>query len=151
MLGVGIELSNKISRNCLLNIINHQNNAKRENDKELDNSGFTLIEIIIVVSIITILTAIVAPIFQGCINEIKRVVCETNCSQLKKMYETSLILEGTGHSEAMFIQYLQDYGRVICPDGGDISYRDGEVQCSVHPKSDGNDSDGSDDGGVPFL
>lgn len=62
-----------------------------------------------------------------------------------------MILENKDHTEAMFAQYLQEYGKFICPDGGEIGYRDGNVQCSVHPKDDGSDNDSGEDGGVPFL
>ena len=50
------------------------------------------------------------------------------------------------HSEFVFVEYLKEYGEDICPIGGDIDFRDGEVQCSVHSRGDGGN-----DEAAPYL
>lgn len=59
------------------------------------------------------------------------------------------------HSEAVFIQYLQEYGQDICPDDGDIIYQAGKVKWIVHSEDDGSKGDRGDGKGngenVPFL
>jgi hypothetical protein len=69
------------------------------------------------------------------------------------MYESFLDLEGIEHSNIIFAQYQQDYGEDICPENGDISYVDGIVRCSLHPRDDGGgDGDnGGDEVEVPYL
>jgi len=134
-----------------LSFISIKNTTKLVKNKRLNNKGFTLVEIIIVLAIIAILASVAVPSFIGCIEKAKKEVCNTNCLQLERMYETYLILEGTDHTDVVFAQYLQEYGENICPDHGDISYVDGKVQCSIHTEEDDNDSDDKDDGSVPFL
>lgn len=48
------------------------------------------------------------------------------------MYELYLETEELDHSETIFQQYLNDYESEICPSGGAISYKDGEIKCSIH-------------------
>ncbi len=124
----------------------------RVNSKKY-NSGFSLIEIIVVFAIITILTAIAVPLFRGILkNEVQRVVCDYNCLQLEKTYEAHLSLENIKHSEASFINHLQKYGQDICSEGDDIRYRNEKVVCIVHSVDDGSEEDSSDDDGIkPYL
>lgn len=123
--------------------------TNRKINKKYNNKGFSLIEIIIVCAVIAILTSVLVPSFKSIINEVQRMVCDINCLQLEEMYETSLILKNTKHSEAVFIRYMQKYGQDTCPGGGDIIYQDGKVKCIVHSEDGGS---GSDNGGnVPFL
>lgn len=100
------------------------------------------------VTVIAILTAIAVPLFIAGVEKVKRVVCDYNSSQLEKMYKAYLVLENANHTEAMFLQYLQEYGHNICAYGGNIIYQDGKIKCIVHSGSEGDDSDNGD---VPFL
>ena len=110
-------------------------------DRRLDKNGFTIIEMIVVISIIAILGAIAIPSFIGYTEKAKKEVCKVNCLELERMYETYLTMEGIEHSEAVFAQYLHEYGGNICPGHGEIDYVDGKVRCSVHSKENN----------VPFL
>lgn len=69
------------------------------------NKGFSLIEITVVLVIITILLSIAVPYFVGNTERAKKVVCNANCLQFEKMYETFLIIEGVEHSDALLLQY----------------------------------------------
>jgi hypothetical protein len=51
------------------------------------------------------------------------------------------------HSDAMFNEFLTEFGSELCPVGGVVTYTDGHVECSVH----GEEEDSGDDGGVPYL
>ena len=115
------------------------------------SNGFSLIELMVVFAVISILTAIAVPLFKFDKNQVEKVVCDTNCLQLEKMYRARLILENTNHSEARFLQYLQGYGQDICPVGSDIIYQGGKVKCIVHSVDDGSEGDSGDSGDVPFL
>ena len=63
------------------------------------------------------------------------------------MYGGYLILENINHTDIVFDQYIQEYVRDICPEGGDISYEDGKVKCRIH----NGENKLSDDGQIPFL
>lgn len=115
--------------------------------------GFTLIEMMVVISIMSILGAILIPNMIRYTQRAKEAVCKDNCLQLERMYETYLIIEGVDHSDRIFEQYVQALDRVICPGNGDISYVDGKVKCSLHSGDEGvqEDENDVDDGSVPFL
>ena len=115
--------------------------------KKKHTKGFTLIEMIIVISIIAILTAIAVPNYLGYVKEAKRTVCNTNCVQLGKRYAMYLVMDNIEHTDVRFEEFLQENGKDICPEHGVITYVEGKVQCSVHVYED--DSDG--DGDVPYL
>jgi prepilin-type N-terminal cleavage/methylation domain-containing protein len=124
--------------------------ASENNDRKIHNKGFTLVELIVVIAITAILATVAAPSFVAYTERAKEQVCNTNCLQLERMYDAYLILEDIEHIDFMFVQYLQEYGKNICPDHGDISYVDGKVQCNVHTKGDDAESD-DDDESIPFL
>lgn len=124
---------------------------QRKIGRNLYVKGFSLVELMVVISVIAILTAIAVPLFSSFTDKTKKVVCDANCLQLKKMYEVWLISEGREHTKELFFNYRKEYGHEICPDGNDVDYHpDGEVQCIVHSVEE-DDGDGSDGGSVPYL
>lgn len=60
-------------------------------------------------------------------------------------------MEDVEHSEVLFGRYLTQFGSEVCPVGGEISYSDGHVDCSVHGEEVEEEEDSGDDGGVPYL
>ncbi|MBU3159848.1 prepilin-type N-terminal cleavage/methylation domain-containing protein [Clostridium frigoris] len=111
----------------------------------LKTKGFTLIELIIVISIIGILAVIAVPSYIRYIGEAREKVCNVNCVQVERMYEIYLEKEDIEDTDAVFEQFLQGYGKNLCPSHGVITYVDGKVQCSEHIKEDDNGGD------VPYL
>jgi len=118
------------------------NDADRSS--RIQKNGFTLVEMMVVISIISILASILIPTLIGYTERAKEEVCKDNCLQLERMYETYLMVESIEDSEKVFEQYMHDLGRDICPGNGEISYVEGEVKCSLH-------SGEEDEGDVPYL
>lgn len=105
--------------------------------------GFSLVELLIVIAIISILLAIGIPSFTGYIKTARDVVCRTNCHSLERMYK--VYLDDVLHSDYMFIQFKEGFGKDICPDNGLITYDYGKVKCNIH-NDDGNEEDD-----VPYI
>ncbi|MDQ0254460.1 hypothetical protein J2S74_001839 [Evansella vedderi] len=81
-------------------------------------------------------------------------VCNANSFQFGRMYEQYLELYTQSHSEPLFITYIEDYwDGDFCPLHGEVSYIDGQVQCSIHPRVDDDnvEEDADSGGGVPFF
>ncbi|WP_078429769.1 type II secretion system protein [Alkalihalobacterium alkalinitrilicum] len=112
-----------------------------------ENKGITLIELLVIITILGILVAIAVPSVLGLIDKSRDEVCRVNLLQLEKEYETYLALEIIDHSNVVFTQFLESYDGKICGDECSFAYVDGKVVCS-----DGaGDDDGKEDEGVPFL
>jgi prepilin-type N-terminal cleavage/methylation domain-containing protein len=122
-----------------------------DNVKVINSKGFTLVEVIAVIAILGILAGIAVPSVIGLIEEARKDVCDANVLQLERVYERYLALESVEHSEFVFEQYLLDYDVSLCPIGGDISYLDGEVRCSVHHGDDDGEGSEEQEVSVPFL
>ncbi|WP_138205985.1 prepilin-type N-terminal cleavage/methylation domain-containing protein [Haloimpatiens lingqiaonensis] len=112
------------------------------------NKGFTLIEIIVVISIIAILCAIITPTYFKYTKYAKGKVCNVNCLQLERSYNLYLEKENIEHNDVIFEQFLQNQGKNICPEHGHMIYVDGKVQCSVHVGDNGKKGNEEE---VPFL
>lgn len=125
--------------------------TNRNRDGKVYNNGFALIELLLVIAMLGILSAVAIPSFLGYIERAKQQVCHANTINIERMYYTHLFMENIEHTEVVFTQYLQEYGEDLCPDGGVISYVVGKVLCSVHPRGDNDEGDEVDDGSVPFL
>jgi prepilin-type N-terminal cleavage/methylation domain-containing protein len=118
----------------------------------IKNNGFTLIEVLAVLVILGILTAIAVPSYVGYKEKTEKEVCYANSIELERMYHRYLHLEGVDHSDVRFSQYTLEFFGEICPSGGEINYLDGHVRCSIHPRDNDNIvDDGDDEGNVPFL
>jgi|SRR5690606_95432 len=116
-------------------------------------AGFTLLEVLAVVVILGILTAIAAPSVMGIIDQVEADVCEVNRGELESAFETELHLKDMDYSDALFAKFLIEYGEEICPDDGNVYYVNGEVECSEHGGDTQNNGDtgGDEDGEVPYL
>lgn len=102
----------------------------------IDNRGFSLVEVMLVLTILVILLSISTVLFNGYIAKSKMQICKVNCTQISRMYEIYLLMESKEYSEESFAQYLQAYGGNICPSEGVISYNDGKISCALHFKED---------------
>lgn len=110
--------------------------------KTYDNKGFSLVELIIVVAILAILTAIIAPSYRHYIEKSKRSTCAANCHSLK-VELASEYAEGTLSDEDINQislspdnNYAYGDSTCSCPSGGTIyaASIDGmvEVRCTYH-------------------
>jgi prepilin-type N-terminal cleavage/methylation domain-containing protein len=114
------------------------------------SKGITLIEVLAVVVILGILTAIAVPSVMKVIEGTKEDVCDSNRVELERGFEGELSLNGIEATDALFGQWLLEYGDDNCPDGGVFHYVDGEVECSVHGEGDSDDVEEGEDE-VPYL
>ena len=128
---------------------------KRSQKAVLQNGGFTLIEIIIVLLILAVLVAVAVPSLVGYIDNTKAQVCETNRRTLERYYEYFRQL----HPEATLASFMagdfddlaDDIGDVQCPSGGIYSVEDGHIVCSVHGALDEpENNEGADDDPVGY-
>jgi len=115
----------------------------------LNNKGFTLVELLVVMAILGILASIAVPMYKGHIERATELVCNTNCAQLERMYHAYLLTENKEHTDNVFDEFMQNYEENICPDNGDIKYVNGNVRCMLHSEDETNGND--DDVSVPFL
>jgi prepilin-type N-terminal cleavage/methylation domain-containing protein len=95
------------------------------------SGGFTLVELIIVITIIGIITAVAVPRLTGFKSSAEERVCDTNRKTVERMYRTSLLEKDIDYGSD-FDQFLNENFKVVCPSGGVISYKDEKANCSVH-------------------
>jgi competence protein ComGC len=107
----------------------------------------------LVLATLSIIVAVLVPKFSAYKNIVKSELCHIKCDQLEKGYEVYLIKFDSIQAKGAFDDYCIKYGDGTCPDGGDISYVDGEVECNIHSMDGDSEGDGSggDDGGVSYL
>lgn len=124
-------------------------------NKVLSNDGLALIEVLAVLVIIGILTAIAVPITLTLIEKSKADVCDANIVKLERSYEGYIQLYSVNNPEILFDTYLREYwgDEEFCPLQGKIEYKAGKIDCSIHSREIENvdDGDGESGGGVPFF
>ncbi|WP_099354707.1 type II secretion system protein [Fredinandcohnia onubensis] len=114
------------------------------------SKGITLIEVLAVVVILGILTAIAVPSVMKVIESTKEDVCDSNRVELERAFEAELSLKGIEATGALFGQWLLEFGEDNCPEDGEFYYVNGEVECSVHGEGNSDDLEEEEDE-VPYL
>jgi len=76
------------------------------------NKGFILVELMVVIAIMAILAAVAVTSFVAYTEKVKEQVCNINFLQFEKTYDTCLILKDINHTDAVFVQYLQEFGQI---------------------------------------
>ena len=113
------------------------------------SNGYSLLELMVVIVILSILVTVSIPLIFNSINKTKQETIRINCLQIERMYETYLIIEILQHSDFIFTQYLNEYSYSKGIDDYQITYADGEVQCNYNEID--NESDETEEDEVPFL
>lgn len=108
------------------------------------SGGFTLVELILVIAILGIITAIAVPRIAGLISMSEESVCAANIKTFERMYATFLVGNDIEHEDSLFDQFIIENLDEVCPAGGVIRYEDGKMTCSIH-------EDESKDDEVPWL
>jgi len=116
-----------------------------------NNKGFTLVEMLIVVAIIGILTAVGIPSLTGQLDRAKAVACEANRVIFMRSYKMNMVFETGDYTLEQAINgdypaMLQDLAGLTCPSGGTFSVVDGEIVCSVHGAIGSGETGGSGGG-----
>ena len=125
---------------------------KKEKIRDTYNKGFTLIELMIVIAVLSILVLIAVPLYKDYDEKATKQVCDTNCLQFERRYHIYLITENKEDTAYEFKDFLQKYEENICPVNGDIVYMHGSVRCLLHFEDETNENnDDEDDESVPFL
>ena len=125
---------------------------KKEKTSDTYNKGFTLIELMVVIAILSILVLIAVPLYKGYDEKATKQVCDTNCLQFERMYHIYLITENKEDTAYEFKDFLQKYEENICLVNGDTVHIHGSVRCLLHFEDETNENnDDEDDESVPFL
>lgn len=115
----------------------------------LNKKGFSLIEVLAVLVVMSIMSTVAVPVITNIVKNAKTDVCHSNSFELERKYNEYLNIQGTFHTEVRFLEYKEQFFDEICPSGGEITFRDGRVICSVHGEEDYSDE--VEENGVPFL
>ncbi|MDO4540233.1 MAG: prepilin-type N-terminal cleavage/methylation domain-containing protein [Syntrophomonadaceae bacterium] len=88
--------------------------------------GFTLIELVVVIAVLAVLTAILAPQFVRYVEKARAQVCDTNLHQLANAYSLHLILNTPANHENALNELMAEVGLEGVSPGAAVRSRDGE-------------------------
>ena len=81
------------------------------------SDGFTLIELILVIAILGIITAIAIPRLTGFRSKVEESVCAANRETIQRMYTANLVENDIGHADSLFDQFVINNFDEVCPTG----------------------------------
>jgi len=110
----------------------------------IDNKGYTLLEIMLVLIIISLLVMIAFSGFSVYIKKAKNEVYKANCLQLERMYNIYLLTESAEDSEESFNKFMQEHKEMSQPSMGVIDYRDGDIYYSLNYENDSENNISND-------
>ena len=116
---------------------------------KIRRSGFSLTEVIAVLAVLSILSAILIPIIGGMIRSVQTNICHMNMKKANDYYEAWLLVNRKDHNEMNYRSFCDTYTQKLCPIGGEPTYSNGTILCSMHATTDDfNDTDPTE---VPYL
>ena len=104
-----------------------------------NKKGFSLIELILTVTIIAVTVSMMTPVFYKQIDSARIAVCEINRREYMKSFKLFQALDTQGYTleDALDVYRCPPELRdaldgLTCPEGGTFYVRDGQLVCSVH-------------------
>ena len=126
-------------------------NTKGMTKMRTNDAGFTLVELLLVIAILGILTALAVPAVSQLIERSERESCEMSVKAVEEHYHSFLMLEGLDHTDVLFQFFLNeqiDYNK----NEHTFIYEEGHVRCIIHqPVSTDEDEEGPAPVPVPWL
>lgn len=102
-----------------------------------DDRGFTLLELMVVVAIISVLVLIVVGVYYSTTATTLRIVCESNLNSLRK--SITIYSQSNGSYppdlDALYPGYLASRSSLVCPatkQQYDYESGSGEIHCNYH-------------------
>ncbi len=102
-----------------------------------NNSGFTLVEIIVVLVILALLAGAAIPSYIKYIDDARALLCYSNLGLVMRDFEYSRILDPDVTLDDIAEAHA---GEKLCPAGGIFSVQDGALVCSIHGSGEGGES-----------
>ncbi len=99
---------------------------------DMSKKGFTLIELIIVIAVLAILSALAVVGYSLVTQRANERVCETNRHSMETMYHAQHALDEGLTKESFFENHEDYFDDATCPSGGLYSLEDDVFGCSVH-------------------
>lgn len=117
----------------------------QEGDATRRRSGFTLMEMLIVVAIIAVLVVIAIPVLTGTLTSARKATCEANRRSLKAELAAAAMSAGETDLSLVFddpsAYGIGDRDSFTCPDGGTWTCdAAGDISCSKHPDEAADDA-----------
>ena len=98
----------------------------------MNRKGFTLIELIIVITVLAILSALAVVGYSLISQRANERVCDTNLRSMESMYHAQHALDESLTKEIFFEHHEDYFDDASCPSDGSYSLEDDVFGCSEH-------------------